>query len=508
MTTGSIGMLEHTARLERARYRGQFVLGPSVTDVPENWQRRTVAGSLYLLAHPDLSVAQATSGRTSISLIGYLLDPSDPEASDSSILNRLLSFVSDWPHLLERLAPLGGRWVLIVDDGTCCRLLHDPLGLRQVFFMRPSRSGAMWCASQPGMLARIGDLRVDEEVLAFVRSRAWPNGEHWLPGDLSPFNQVKHLLPNHYLDFASGRAERYWPVRNHPRLRLDDSVERCAAALSGLMRSAYHRFSLAICLTAGWDSRLVLAASRPIAADVLYMTLRMPSTASADVEVPALLLKRLGLRHEIVHGFTETDRSFQRIFAANVPLPHPGWAAEAWAILRRYGYTRVAVTGSGGEVGRRGISRTYGRITPDELCSIWGMTGSPFALRAHAHWLSGLSLHDYYVLDLYYWEQRAGNWLAAAALEIGDVAWQDIFTPYNCRSLLETMIAVDVRYRWPPRHALQARLIRRLWAETLANPINPHKKKRRSVPRLISYGREVGKHVGRALLDTAVQWRR
>lgn len=493
-------MLGQTSPPERARYRGQFILGPAFVDAPENWQRRVVNGSLRLMAHPDLNVVQAASGRHSITLIGYLLDTGDPEASDSTILNQLLPFTSDWSGLLGRLVNLGGRWILIINDGTRCRLLHDPLGLRQVFYLNSSRSGEVWCASQPGVLARIGDLHFDEEALAFVRSRAWPNGEHWLPGDVSPFKQVKHLLPNHFLDFATGRVDRYWPVRDSARLSLDDCVDKCAVTLSGLMLSAHHRFDLAISLTAGWDSRLVLAASRPIAADLICMTLRTQSTASADVEVPALLLKRLGLRHEILDGFAEADRSFQRVFAANVPLPHPAWAADAWAILRRYGYTRVAVTGSGGEVGRRGVSGKYQPTTAEELCSIAGMTRSPFALQAYAHWLSGLPLHHYNVLDLYYWEQRAGNWLAMVQLELGDVAWQDIFTPYNCRGLLEHMLAIDVRHRWPPRHDLQRRLIRRLWSDTLALPINPHKQKRNRLLKPLLQGLSLGRRFRRAML--------
>ncbi len=492
-------MLGQTSPPERARYRGQFILGPAFVDAPENWQRRVVNGSLRLMAHPDLNVVQATSGWDSISLIGYLLDPGNPGASDSTILNQLLPLTFDWLALLGRLAHLGGRWILIVGDGTTFRLLHDPMGLRQVFYLESNHPGELWCASQPGILARIAGLHLDEEVLTFVRSHAWPNGEHWLPGEVSPFRQVKHLLPNHYLDLATGRVERYWPARNFERLSLDDCVEQCAATLSNLMLSAHRRFDLAISLTSGWDSRLVLAASKPFARDLICMTLRTQSVASADVEVPALLLKRLGLRHEIVDGYAEADTCFQRILAANVPLPHPDWAADAWAILRRYGYTRVAVTGCGGEFARRRVSRKHELITPELLCSRGGMPVSPIALHAFAHWLSDLPIYNHDVWDLFRWEQRAGNWLAMCQLELGDVAWQDNFTPYNCRGLLERFFSVDVQHRWAPRCELQRRLIRRLWADTLALPINPHKQKPRRIRRLANYGLAAGKRLWRAV---------
>lgn len=497
-------MVEHTSWLERARLRGQFVLGPSFVDAPENWQRRVVGGSLCLTAHPDLPVAVASSGQDSIGLIGYLLDPNDPAATDSAILKQLLPLVSDWPGLLGNLAELGGRWMLIIGDGTRVRLLHDPLGLRQVFYLDPSHSDELWCASQPGALARIRDLPLDEDVVTFVRSRTWQNDEHWLLGDGSPFRAVRHLLPNHYLDLMTGKVGRYWPTRNAEPASLEGCVEQCAATLSGLMLSAHRRFDLAISLTAGGDSRLVLAASKPIARDLICMTLRTPKVASADVEIPARLLKRLGLRHDIVDGFAEPDHSFQGIFAANVPLPHPAWATDAWAILRRYGYTRVGVTGSGGEFARhRRDLRKHESITLELLCSIAGMPEGPIALHASTRWLSELPVYNRDLWDLFRWEQHAGNWLAMCQYELGDVAWRDVFTPYNCRALLERMISVDMRHRWPPRYEFQRRLMRRLWPETLALPINPHKPKPRRIRRLVSYGLAAGRRLARAMQATS-----
>jgi hypothetical protein len=82
------------------------------------------------------------------------------------------------------------------------------------------------------------------------------------------------------------------------------------------------------------------------------------------------------------------------------------------------------------------------------------------------------------VLDLFYWEQRAGNWLATCELEF-DIAWKDIFTPYNCRLLLMDMLSADDIYRRPPQYELYKKMILTLWPEVLAEPINPHKVKTR-----------------------------
>jgi hypothetical protein len=354
--------------------------------------------------------------------------------------------------------------------------LHDPLGLRQVFYSDTHGQGSFWCASQPGLIARRADLRPDPDVLDFVRSGRWPNDEHWLPGDISPLRGVKHLLPNHFLDLSTGQTARYWPRPYSAHVSFKDAVGSIMETLSGLMLAANARFDLAISLTAGLDSRLVLAASRPIISDVVCMTVRTRDTPSADYEIPAGLARQLGFRHEIVDAFDVPDDSFRRVFNGNVPLPHQNWAPIAWAILRHYQHLRVGATGSGAEIAqcRYGVSRGVHKPTVDQLCAHTRMPDRALARDSFSRWLTDLPDHTAQPLDLFYWEHRTGSWLASAQLEIGDVAWRDVFTPYNCRTLLEHMLSIDARHRRPPVHRLQRHIIGELWPETLRLPTNPH----------------------------------
>jgi hypothetical protein len=77
---------------------------------------------------------------------------------------------------------------------------------------------------------------------------------------------------------------------------------------------------------------------------------------------------------------------------------------------------------------------------------------------------------------LFEWEHGCGSWLAATQLEF-DMAWKDIFTPFNCRDIAVAMLSVPTQYRKGPDYPLFRRLIQKLWAEVLEAPINPHKKR-------------------------------
>jgi hypothetical protein len=113
------------------------------------------------------------------------------------------------------------------------------------------------------------------------------------------------------------------------------------------------------------------------------------------------------------------------------------------------------------------------------------MGANEFAIKSFESWLSGLGeIYNYHVLDMFEWEQGHGNWLAMCQLEF-DIAWKDLFTPFNCRRLLINFLSVNEKYRSYPKFELYRNLIMKLWPELLNVPINPHYKTRlRIVPLL------------------------
>ena len=77
------------------------------------------------------------------------------------------------------------------------------------------------------------------------------------------------------------------------------------------------------------------------------------------------------------------------------------------------------------------------------------------------------------ILDLFYWEQRIGNWCANFGAEL-DIAIER-FYPFNCRKLLEILLSINKKYRKYPDYTLYKELIKQLWSDTLKEPINPIK---------------------------------
>jgi len=473
--------------IDKLQFHNQFVLGPYFLEKLVAWNCTDIDGTLFLGTHPDLNVIQTTLNDKSLTLIGFILDPYNPSAKDADIVNGLIRDFSDFDRFIELTKRFGGRWIIVAKNSGGVKLFTDPAGLRQVFYTDIRKTKDLWCASQPGMIADILNLHMCKQGIDYINTYEFRiNQEFRWPGFATPYEEVTHLLPNHFLDLKNGSCIRYWPKQSPEDSSLASSIDKCSFLLHELIVSASHRFDLAFGMTAGLDSRIMLAASKDIKNVFSYLTVRqigMPGN-HADIEIPSRLLSKIGLRHDVIRSSLIIDDEFINIFRNNTALAHPVYAPDAYAILQHYSVKSlnqlVVVTGSGSEIARSSFRETLKKpvceaITPSDLVSLQYMGERSYVLNQFERWISGIeNTHGYDILDIFEWEQGHGNWLAMCQLEF-DIAWKDLFSPFNCRELLETMLSVDRKYRQAPDYKLFHGIILNLWPELLDVPINPHK---------------------------------
>jgi hypothetical protein len=245
------------------------------------------------------------------------------------------------------------------------------------------------------------------------------------------------------------------------------------------MDAAYQRFELVHGITAGYDSRTVLAAARKHRDRIRTVTVRqgrMPDD-HRDIAVPARLLGKLAIPHTVIRARPAMSAEFSKAFKENVLFAHDHYGPDAEAIAARFARQKVVVTGSGAEVVktcfRERIDAGRGHYTGADLARVQWMGDNAFAVNHFSAWLRETGdLYDVHLLDLLAWEQLDGGWLAATQLEF-DIAWREIFTPFNCRALLECLLSVEERYRRGPDYPAFSALVEMMWPELLAEPLNP-----------------------------------
>ena len=464
-------------------YSGQFVLGPSFVENLSGWQRLSIGSALQITAHPALSLCHRSDGNRSLTLIGYIVDPDQVNATDLDVVDKLLGKYSSIQELINATFRFGGRWVLIAQDGNRRYLFNDPLGLRQAFYTDTvCTDNDLWVMSQTGMGAELLGLTMDPSSRDYMEWRmSQGHHEYMWPGTTSPFREILHLLPNHYLDINTGRCHRFWPRERLEQISLDEAIDRVADRMPRLLEAAVNRFDLALGLTAGLDSRLVLAASKAISERISYISVQnvMMHAEHADLTVPANILQKLGLRHDVIVARSAMSPAFRQVYEKSIMAAHAHYGPNAEAILGHYGRTKAAVTGSGSEICREelrlGLPLLERRPSPEFLAMrhLGGL--HPFTMQSLRGWCERVPHnHGIHPLDLFEWEQGCGNWLAMTQLEFS-IAWREIFTPFNCRTVLTTLLAIPARYRMAPDYTIYNALIGRLWPEVMTEPINPHK---------------------------------
>lgn len=495
--------------LERLRFRRQFILGSEVLPRFPSWQRVRVGGKLWLHAHPDLTVTQAVAGPLELTLVGFLLDPENPSDTNAHVLRGLSTRIRVVEDVFRATAGMGGRWVLIVSIGQKAILFADPCGLRQVCYTI-STDRRMWCASEPTVLAEQLGLSSSPQAERFLASPyVRSEEEHWWPGDSTLFSEISHLLPNHFLDLTTKTSHRFWPWAPLQQVSMAEGVQRGAELLSGLLKSAANRFPLALPITAGLDSRMLLAAAREVKDEIFYYTLRKHHTPSEDIEVPARLLRRLGLTHHVIDAMAPADEAFWQLYRANTYGAHKAWSNIAFSLHNHYPSTRVAINGNCAEITRCAYSRpnrirrvAAGKVPVRDLLYLGAMDRNAFSLEHIGRWFEEAAPqaidNGYDLLDLFYWEQRMGRWQASAQLE-WDIA-QETLSPFNCRALINTWLGVDRTFRVPPSSTLFLEMTHRLWPEVLSEPVNPKSSARKL---LRSAKRQTFSLLGRTPLLTA-----
>lgn len=467
--------------------RRQFILGPRfIGDFP-TWKKIKVSSSIFLTVHPELETEQVSHQGSSITLLGYILDPYEPKSSNFEICNRLISQIGSADDIFRNINHMGGRFVIVLNYNGSLRIFTDAIGFRPVYYAKDS-SGISWCASQPGSIATQLGFEFGKDTWSdFLNSRFFKNNpDYWYPGDCSPFKDVFHLLPNHYLDLKTGETVRYWPTSRLNGTPLQECVEQATDILQRLMKAAHHRFNLALALTAGYDTRPLLAASKEISKDIVIFTQVHPriNEKNMDVWVPGTLLSKLGLKHILVRcPPTIDDDEFLEIYKRNFPTAR---LSRALMIYCQYKYWSksgmVLILGTGGELfrckygDRHRYSGENSMVSGKTLARFTWMKGNEFAINQYKRWLSTTKgiWKDYSIniLDLFHWEQRKANWASMNQTE-ADIA-HEAFFPYNCRRLLTILLSAEEKYRMPPKFELNRRLVAHMWPEALDVPINPY----------------------------------
>ena len=248
-----------------ASFPRQFVLAEDSRAVPSEWVRATCQGwSLWHCPHLSIRSIVDQEGTP----VGWLLGDAIPRPGADPAPWRISVRCGDpaFIHTLESaLEDLAGKYVAVVLNAPAARLYPDPGGILSVVYNATERTVAStvrFATSVP---------HHDTELTAALDI---PNRDGYFPFGLTPDRRVRRLLPSHFLELQTFRSVRYWPTLS--LFRATREADAVVAAIGRRLRENVETMAgselLRISLTAGRDSRSVLAAARLLHPRVMCYT--------------------------------------------------------------------------------------------------------------------------------------------------------------------------------------------------------------------------------------------
>ncbi|HYN38944.1 MAG TPA: hypothetical protein VES39_06815, partial [Rhodospirillales bacterium] len=186
----------------------------------------------------------------------------------------------------------GGRFLVI---------LLAP-GRSRIYLAASGAHSAVYCprarivASTPGLVPRN---RATGDRVNLARAIGIPFSNAMYPLGLTPRFGIDRLLPNHYLDLVSWRAIRHWPSAPlFPSADVDGAVADIAETVKSSIAAVIAAGPVRLALTAGRDSRMLLACAKDVRDSLEAFTLEIGKEgARVDCEIASRIADRFRLKH-------------------------------------------------------------------------------------------------------------------------------------------------------------------------------------------------------------------
>ena len=441
-------------RTDVASWQNQFVLTRNASSGPEGWPNRSL-GDWHLFTHAVLPVIPVRGDEGST--IGWLLGW--PVCLDSE---RILQPEDEFRlgAGTEELYRLGGRWLaLLIGLETVC---GDPSG--SIAAVYDPVTGVL--ASTTGLLPPGSK---DAEHASLVDAFNIPQDDNFYAFGLTAHPQARRLLPNHMLDLRTFEETRFWPGRIGPDVDDTDAVVDRIIDLVGMqLRAITRQFELKGNITAGYDTRMILALCRPYARQIRYVTRDNGKFGDAvDANTARQIASDNGLdltiRGDGSASQAELD-SWQERTGHCV-------AGAVWRSLKTwkdFEPNRSNITGVFSPL--KGYYRTdepLERFSGRLLVELAKLPLHPVMERAADQWLANVrkipGISQVQVLDLMLIEQRKGCWAAPPFYGSEDAA--PSFWLLSHREIIDLMLRLPKAYKLGKCLAVDT--IRKAWPELL-----------------------------------------
>lgn len=274
----------------------------------DNWVIREV-GSFYIHLHKDAKCAFLIDSINSFFIIGHAVDPFSKLYKEEDILKKLQdAFNLSADKYYSALGDLTGIYCTGIINREGIYITNDCTGMQIVYY---GVTDGLICITSHSKLA--GDLmKLDQTsyIKRLVSSRFYHYMGTWLPGDLSPYNELRRLVPNHILLISkdgSKKIKRIFPTEPI----VEESEEKLNETVAWLKNTIHDTLDLyaekwadkkvSISVTGGRDSTTTLACANGLYEKFSYFSYVSNDAERIDAIAADKICRSIGLEHSVYY---------------------------------------------------------------------------------------------------------------------------------------------------------------------------------------------------------------
>lgn len=462
--------------LEVPRFPRGFLLSERPVDPPPAFVPGPILPNFYV--HPWANVETAGDARLFVIILGHAV-PTRSEQVHPPAAHLLACLRDGEGTFLKALDDYGGRHAIIFGRVGNIRVVNDATGMRSLFY-----------AAKGGVVA--SHALLVEQALGGEVARGGLPFRYGYPGNLTPYARTKILTPNTYYWLTAHVVRRFWPIVEPASRSVEDAAVELLEASTNTFRAMTRGRAVRLTLTAGLDSRTILAIALHSGVPFETYTYGNQYSSKVDRLLAADLADEFGFEHTVLSHKVVDPVVAERLIESHYSLHHSSWVAA----LQEYFHRRndVAVLGNALEIGRSNYTpqRRNGAAAPVTAETMAALHHMKLGKEVHQQieqygadqfWKESVTAFQSYIhdtgldvvagmldpFDQFYWEHRMPTWQGMAMGERD--FYGEPFIPYNSRRVFNAMLGAPFDSRRNDEAVL--RMIEMVDPRLLDFPINP-----------------------------------
>lgn len=379
-----------------------------------------------------------------IAVIGFCID-SHGEISRENVPNYLLENSNDIDTVINLSIRLAGKYIILFENHDGMYAITDAASSVPLFYC--DNKDEIFLASTDTLIGNYLKLKPSEECIKMRLS-----SELFLafPNDITMFDEIKVLLPNHYLNCTEKTVKRYYPNNKyHSFVDLNQVLDKTYFLVNNILNEYKKYYDIILPLSGGWDSRLNLAFflhNFPI--DTKCFTfIHNYDAKHIDLEMPNLICKNLDINHEAIQDLFAPPEYIHQV-KEYIGDYQSKYILDLAYTINAYYKDKAIINGDIiGQIGKSSIGRSFHYLFSTPL---FFTARQPFYskhyLKETKKYITALKRegHTKDIYDLFAWENRCGRSLSNMIYGICNISSLNLF---NCHEIIEMWLKIPRKLR-------------------------------------------------------------